>query len=517
MPDYGHELLFGSVLTPVADRPGEVVAAARIADAAGLDLVSIPDHPYQPGFLDAWATLAVIAAATSRIRVLPNVANLPLRPPAALARTAASLDLLSGGRVELGLGAGAYWDSITAEGGPHRTPGEALAATREAIEILRALWAGGARVHFEGKHYKLAGAASGPAPAHPISVWLGAVGPRMLRLAGAAADGWLPSVPHVPPPRLARGQLIIDEAAEEAGRKPEQVRRLYNLSPGPGGFPQGLPGDWPEQLAQLTFEVGTSAYLLPSGHPELIRTFAEEVAPATRELVAAARTRGDEPRMSRAAAGVRATSGTAAAGHPFSVQPTPDTGLRHSAERLWDEAARPAGPDRDPQRRFTPAQEEPARNLIAAHDQLREDLTQLRDIVDQVLAETLAPGEARSELQALSLRQNAWALGAYCASYCRITTAHHMREDQDLFPHLRGNDPSLGPVLDRLTEEHHAIHGLIERIDQELVASVTETGDGSGRTGLRTAVDLLTDALLSHLAYEERELIEPMARFGTGW
>lgn len=126
-------------MLPAAARPQVAVATARVAERAGLDLVSVPDHPFRPGLLDAWAVLAVVAAATTSVRVFPNVANLPL-PPAALARTAASLDLLSGGRVELGLGAGAYWEEIAAEGGPRRTPGEAVAATREAIDVIRALW-----------------------------------------------------------------------------------------------------------------------------------------------------------------------------------------------------------------------------------------------------------------------------------------------------------------------------------------------------------------------------------------
>lgn len=166
-----------------------------------------------------------------------------------LARTAAGLDLISGGRVELGLGAGSYWDAIAADGGPRRSPGEAVRATREAIEVIRALWTPGRGAHVEGKHYGLDGAAPGPAPAHPMGIWVGAVGPRMLKLVGSAADGWLPSAPHVPPGRLAEGHRIVDEAAVAAGRDPAAVRRLYNLSPGPGGFPgerrRPGPSSWP--------------------------------------------------------------------------------------------------------------------------------------------------------------------------------------------------------------------------------------------------------------------------------
>ena len=79
--------------------------------------MTFQDHPYQPRFLDTWTLLSVLAAQTSTVRLAPNVANLPLRPPAVLARSVASLDILSGGRVELGLGAGAFWDAIEANGG----------------------------------------------------------------------------------------------------------------------------------------------------------------------------------------------------------------------------------------------------------------------------------------------------------------------------------------------------------------------------------------------------------------
>ncbi|MEV0850697.1 LLM class flavin-dependent oxidoreductase [Streptomyces sp. NPDC049954] len=551
MPDYGHDLLFGVVLMPAPGHGEDVLAPARAADRAGLDLVSVPDHPYQPGLLDAWTALAVIAASTSRVRVFPNVANLPLRPPAMLARSAAGLDLFSGGRVELGLGAGAYWDSIAADGGPRRSPGEAVRATREAIEVIRALWTPGPRVHLDGEHYGLHGAAPGPAPAHPVSIWLGALGPRMLDLVGSVADGWLPSVPHVPPGRLAAGHRLIDEAAVRAGRQPAAVRRLYNLSPGPEGFPQGPPGSWPEQLAALALEHGTSAFLLPARQPEEVTLFAAEVAPATRELVAASRRGAPAPPGSAPTTGAAAppagegrgpgpmaagrtgggpapevrTDGVgpsrrsraveaASSGEVLSVRASPDGGERRSATRLWDESTRPSGPPAEPGRRYTPGEQEPARNLVAAHDRLRADLDQLRGIVREVVEGRIGPGETRSLLRELSVRQDAWMLGAHCASYCRVTTAHHTREDQDLFPYLRRHDRRLGPVLDRLTEEHHAIQGVIDRLDRELVGFV---GGASDQEVPVSTLDLLADALLSHLAYEEQELIEPMARFGTGW
>ena len=140
MPDYGHDLLFGVFVPPLARQADAVLALARRADEAGLDLVSVQDHPYNPQFLDSLTLLTTIAATTSRVRVFPNVANLPLRPPAVLAREVAALDILSGGRAELGIGAGAFWDAIEAMGGPRRSAGESVAALREAIGVIRALW-----------------------------------------------------------------------------------------------------------------------------------------------------------------------------------------------------------------------------------------------------------------------------------------------------------------------------------------------------------------------------------------
>src|SRR5919197_1308817 len=128
MTDYGHELTFGTFVTPQNQRPQDVVALAQLTEQAGLDLVTFQDHPYQPAFLDTWTLLSWVAAKTERVRLSGNVLNLPLRPPAVFAPAPASLDLLSGGRFELGLGAGAFWDAIKAMGGPRRAPGESVEA-----------------------------------------------------------------------------------------------------------------------------------------------------------------------------------------------------------------------------------------------------------------------------------------------------------------------------------------------------------------------------------------------------
>src|SRR4051794_20291043 len=192
------EPLFGIFPTPNAADRDQIVEQVLTAERAGLDLVGIQDHPYQRRFLDTWSLIAFLAARTERIRFFPDVANLPLRPPAVMANTAASIDLLSNGRFELGLGAGAFWEGIGAMGGPVRSGPESVDALEEAIEVIRLLWSSERSVSYSGKHYRLDGVHPGPQPAHPIGIWLGAYGPRMMRVVGRLADGWIPSLPRMP-------------------------------------------------------------------------------------------------------------------------------------------------------------------------------------------------------------------------------------------------------------------------------------------------------------------------------
>lgn len=505
MADYGHELQFGTFITPMAAQADRVLALAELTEQVGLDLVTVQDHPYQPRFLDAWTLLTAIATRTSRVKVAPNVANLPLRPPSVLARSVASLDILSGGRVELGLGAGAFWEAIAANGGPHRTPGEAVDALAEAIGVIRALWSdehGGARI--PGSYYPLDGAKRGPAPAHDVGIWLGAIKPRMLRLTGRLADGWWVSAGYIGPEQLPELNRIIDDAAEKAGRTGADIRRVYNLGgsfdAAGNGFLQGPEKLWIGQLTELALEHGTSVFVLASDDPGDIRRFAE-VAAGVRDEVAAARSSGGPSDQGR----TQPPAETAGLG----VVPTPDDGSRLSLERLWDESTRPTGPAPDPERTYSAAERSGGQHLIDVHDHLRSELNQIRDLVRQVAAGQLDPGALRSELNRMTLRQNNWTLGAYCESYCRLVATHHTLEDQAMLPQLKAADPRLGPVTDRLAAEHEVIHDVLERVDRALVRLVAEP---DGMTELQNAVDLLTDTLLSHLSYEERELVEPLAR-----
>src|SRR3954469_9499297 len=275
MPDYGHQLAFGTFLTPRNDRPEDVVKLAQLTELAGLDLVTFQDHPYQSAFLDTMTLLTWVAAQTERVRLAGNVLNLPLRPPAVLARAAASLDLLSDGRFELGLGAGAFWDAVEAMGGPRRTPGESVEALEEAIDVIRQIWDVSTRrgVNVKGEHYTVKGAKRGPEPAHDIPIWLGALKPRMLRLIGRKADGWLPSQFYLQPGDLAKGNAIIDAAAVKAGRDPREIRRLLNINP-----VDGSPDEWVQSLLGLTLEDGISTFILASDDPETIAVFGTDVA-----------------------------------------------------------------------------------------------------------------------------------------------------------------------------------------------------------------------------------------------
>ena len=282
---------FGISITPDWSKQDEILDLSRAADEGGLDLIGIQDHPYQWRFHDTWTLISFLAGKTSRVRFFPDVVDLPLRPPAILAESVASLDVLTGGRIELGLGAGGFWDAIEAMGGPRRTPAEAVKATEEAIDVIRLVWSGQRGVRHEGRHYRLSGLHTGPRPAHDVGIWLGASRPRMLDLIGRKADGWVPSSPWAPPEALPGFLRRIDEAAATAGRDPASIRRVYNLSgiiqPERGDRFVGPASYWVEELAVLV-GLGMDAFIFwpgtddPLGQVDL---FASEVAPAVRAAI----------------------------------------------------------------------------------------------------------------------------------------------------------------------------------------------------------------------------------------
>jgi hypothetical protein len=290
--NYGHAIKFGTFLTPANKDPEALVALAKRTEELGYDLVTFQDHPYQPGFLDTWTLLSWVAGQTERIHLAANVLNIPLRSPAVLARSAASLDLLSEGRLDLALGAGYFWDAIKSMGGRTLTPGESIDALSEAIDIIRGMLdvGDGSAIRYDGDYYRLNGAQPGPVPVHDIPIWIGGYKPRMLRLIGRKADGWLPSFGRMQPGAYRAGNQMIDEAALEAGREPREIRRLVNIagtfSDLPGGFLNGPSQQWVDELLSLVVEDGVGTFILSSDDPATIERFAQEVAPALREAAA---------------------------------------------------------------------------------------------------------------------------------------------------------------------------------------------------------------------------------------
>jgi alkanesulfonate monooxygenase SsuD/methylene tetrahydromethanopterin reductase-like flavin-dependent oxidoreductase (luciferase family) len=280
---------FGLFLIPQAASYPELLRQVEAAERGGLDLIGIQDHPYQRRFLDTFVLIADLLARTERLRFFPDVANLPLRLPTVLATSAASLDVMSGGRFELGLGAGAFWEAIAAMGGPVRSPRESVDALEEAIEIVRRTWSGERSVSFEGEHYAVRGFHPGPPPAHEIGIWLGAYKPRMLALTGRVADGWVPSLGSRPVEGLAGMARRVDEAAAAAGRDPRAVKRVLNVAGMIEDGPvrnrlHGPPEHWVETLGEFV-ELGFDAFILWPDEDVLaqIERFAAEVAPALRE------------------------------------------------------------------------------------------------------------------------------------------------------------------------------------------------------------------------------------------
>jgi alkanesulfonate monooxygenase SsuD/methylene tetrahydromethanopterin reductase-like flavin-dependent oxidoreductase (luciferase family) len=273
----------GVFVVPDAEDPRRTLDQIIAADESGLDVVGIQDHPYQRRFLDTWTLLSYAAALTERVRLVPDVANLPLRPPAVLAKSAASLDVLSGGRVELGLGAGGFWDGIAAMGGPRRTGPESVDALEEAIAVIRAVWSGERSVRAGGEHYHVDGLHPGPVPAHRMGIWLGAYGPRMMRVTGRLADGWLPSVPRLPLEEVMKRHAAIDEAARSAGRDPSEIRRVANANVAGDASDWA---DWPQELIRLATDYRFETLIVwadggddPVG---LVRRIGEDVAPRVR-------------------------------------------------------------------------------------------------------------------------------------------------------------------------------------------------------------------------------------------
>lgn len=294
--------LFGANIDPSASDPKEPFRRAQIADQNGLQLVTIQDHPYNRRFFDTWTLLAALAMKTERVHVGTNVISTPLRPPAMLSKMAATLDVLCDGRLELGIGAGAYWPGIEAYGVEKRSPGEAVTAFGEFLHILRGMWENAdGSFNYEGEFYQVKGARPGPSPAHHIRIWTGAYGDRMLDITGRYADGIFVTSTYLQPEGLPRMNRLIDQGAEKAGRDPGEIRRGYNMmgvldldredtkleKQEPGMF-YGPVGYWVDEILQLNQEYRQDTFIFwpIAGNEALqIEAFAQQVAPAATEAI----------------------------------------------------------------------------------------------------------------------------------------------------------------------------------------------------------------------------------------
>lgn len=295
--------LFGISIDPAAASIQESFSRAEIADSQRLDLITIMDHPYNKRLVDTWTLLTALGQATQRVHLATNVASLPLRPPAMLAKQAATLDVLTGGRIELGLGAGAFWDGIAAFGGMRRNPGEAYQAFEDALHIIRGMWdnAGGSFT-YEGEHYQVKGVRPGPAPAHRIPIWVGGRGPRMLGLLGRIGDGLFISYNYEHPENLLKFNRRIDEGADEAGRAYTEIRRGYNLmgvidlgredTRATGASDQYLVGNpqyWIDRMVEWNSEFRQDTFIFwPAAGNALVQieAFTQSIVPAVKEALA---------------------------------------------------------------------------------------------------------------------------------------------------------------------------------------------------------------------------------------
>jgi alkanesulfonate monooxygenase SsuD/methylene tetrahydromethanopterin reductase-like flavin-dependent oxidoreductase (luciferase family) len=320
MTKYGRPLKFGFSPNPTAADPTRPVQLACLAETLGLDYVGVQEHLYSADYHDTWTLLTAIGTATSRISLFTTVADLHLRSPSMLAKAAASLDLLTGGRLEVALDVGILWKQLVALGGEKGTDETALAALEEAMQVMHLMWIGDRSLHFKGAFYELAELEPGLAPARPVNIWLGVNEPQALALTGRLANGWIADCyPRLQPGDLAGLSKQLDDAATLAGRQHSEIQRVWNIKGTIGSqesttYFEGSPRQWAEALAQLAVNVGIDTFLLMEGEDaeEQLERFALEVVPLTREVVEQAPGASITTGLSRAIQGAKASGPTRA-------------------------------------------------------------------------------------------------------------------------------------------------------------------------------------------------------------
>ena len=202
---------------------GEIIKTAQLAEKFGLDSVWISDHLMytapNKGSLEVFASLAAVAARTRSITIGTKVVCVPFRHPALIAKTCASLDIISGGRFILGVGAGWLKREFDAFGFPFENK---VGVMRESVEIVKMLWEK-PTVNFDGKFYRMKEATCLPKTVqkpHP-PIWIGGSGPRMLRITAELGDGWV--IPNPTVEEYRHKLEIIKGHARTIGRSIEEI------------------------------------------------------------------------------------------------------------------------------------------------------------------------------------------------------------------------------------------------------------------------------------------------------
>ncbi len=205
----------------------ELIGIACLAEKFGLDSLWFSDHLMyttpNEGSLEVFTTLAAVAAKTQNIIVGTKVACVPFRHPGIIAKIGTTLDIISGGRFILGVGAGWYRTEFEAFGFPFENR---VGQLRESVEILKMLWTQPV-VDYEGKFYRVSKATCLPKPLqkpHP-PVWIGSSGPRMLRLTAELGDGWV--IPNQSPEDYRHKWDMIKTYAKRVGRRSDEIEAAY--------------------------------------------------------------------------------------------------------------------------------------------------------------------------------------------------------------------------------------------------------------------------------------------------
>ena len=247
LPQYDYSLPGGKIDWPA------VKEWAQRAESLGFSSVWLSDHLFldvskyggpsdRHAAMESLTTIAALIGQTSQIRLGAMVLCNDLRSPALVAKIVSTLAVLSGGRVEVGLGAGWYEPEYQEASIPFDPPGVRVSRLEEAVQVVRGMlsndtWS------FDGRHYRVDGAANAPRAEPPPAVWVGGKGDRIVKIAGRYADGYN-AVWSWTPEEFASRVALLEESAADAGRDPKRVARSVGLYCLPGEDPASLERRW---------------------------------------------------------------------------------------------------------------------------------------------------------------------------------------------------------------------------------------------------------------------------------